>query len=134
MESENSQTSLEVLVSIGEQLRDQRTRKGLTTADVSARLCIMESHIRNIEDAVVDELPTHTYIIGYVRSYATMLDLDAASLCAELRASLSNDEKNPDFNFVENRLGNQAGNGRVALIALVAGFLIYGGWYASALV
>ncbi|MCE2516942.1 MAG: DUF4115 domain-containing protein [Alphaproteobacteria bacterium] len=104
-------------------------RQDLTTADVSARLRIMEDHIRNIENAVVDQLPTHTYIIGYVRSYASMLGLDAASLCAQLRDSLTTDEKNPDFNFVENKVTTRVGNGRVALVALLAGFLIYGGWY-----
>ena len=129
MESEVKQNSHEVLQNIGTKLREERMRQDLSISDVSARLRIMEDHLRNIENAEVDQLPTHAYIIGYVRSCATMLGLDAATLCAELRASLTNNEKNPDFNFVENKVTSRAGNGRVALVALVAGFLIYGGWY-----
>lgn len=130
MEQHDQKTSRDILLDIGTTIAAERERQGLTLSNVSQRLRILESHLEYIEAGNIDELPAMTYVIGYVRSYARMLGLDDAKLCAELKNSLSSNEDNPEFNFVENKLNNKNGAGRVALAAVIAGILIYGGWYS----
>lgn len=122
--------SQDVLVSIGLRLREERTRQDIKTADVSAKLRIMEPYIQAIEAGDTSELPTMTYVIGYIRTYASMLGMDAAAICAELKDSLADAEAKPDFNFIENKFESRVGAGRMALVALVVGFVAYGGWYS----
>ncbi|MGU9961974.1 MAG: helix-turn-helix domain-containing protein [Candidatus Puniceispirillales bacterium WSBS_2018_MAG_OTU23] len=129
MESEVKKSSQDVLTIIGDRLRAERTRQGLSTRDVSGRLRIMETHIRNIELGHLDGLPASTYIIGYLRSYSALLGMDTAILCGELKASFTTGESKPDLKFIDRNIHVRTGAGRVALAALIAGFAIYGGWY-----
>ena len=130
MEATTAKTSKDTLEKIGQDLRHERLRQGLSCAEISSRLRIPERYIEAIETADQDQLPAMTYVIGYVRSYGNMMGLDAAGFCAALKESLSIQENKPDFNFVEHRLDQKANSGRTALAAMVAAVMIYGGWYA----
>ena len=127
-------TSWDILTSIGAKLTAERERQGLTLKSVSQRLRILEDHLSYIETGKLDNLPAMTYVIGYVRSYARLLGLDDATLCAELKASLTSAEDKPEYNFIESNFDKKTGAGRVALAALVAGVLMYGGWYSFSVV
>lgn len=130
MENTGAKTSAEMLEEIGQALQAERACQNLTCADISNQLRIPQRYIEHIEAGATDQLPAMTYVIGYVRSYANLLKLDAASICADLKKSLTADENNPQFDFVDQRLDQKANSGRTALAALIAGVLIYGGWYA----
>lgn len=131
MSQETENKSQDVLRAIGKKLRAERKSQELSTSDIASRLRIMDSHIRNIEAGDLDGLPTFTYVIGYVRSYSGLLGMDSAALCAELKASLDKTENNPDLKFTDGQINARTGGGRVALAALVLGFVSYGGWYVS---
>lgn len=130
MEQEAPKTSKEMLVHVGGVLRNERMRQGLTCDDISARLRITLRNIENLEAGNIDDLPAMTYVIGYVRSYANLLGMDSVKICADLKASLTAEENNPEFDFVEQKLDQKANAGRTALAALIAAFVIYGGWYS----
>ena len=130
METTAVKTSAEVLKEIGQELQNERIRHGLTCADVSSKLRITQRYIENIEAGDASQLPAMTYVIGFIRSYANLLKLDSASLCASLKQSLSARENNPEFGFVDQGISQKANSGRTALAALIAGVMIYGGWYA----
>ena len=134
MEQQDHMTSRDILFEIGKTISTERERQGLTLDSVSQRLRILESHLADIEAGNLDNLPAMTYVIGYVRSYARLLGLDDAKLCSDLKNSLSTAEDKPEFDFVENRLDSKNGAGRVALVAVIVGILIYGGWYSISLV
>ena len=130
METPTAKTSAEVLKEIGQELQNERIRHGLTCADVSSKLRITQRYIEHIEAGDASQLPAMTYVIGFIRSYANLLKLDSASLCASLKQSLSAQENNPEFGFVDQGISQKANSGRTALAALIAGVMIYGGWYA----
>ena len=134
MEQQDQMTSQDILFDIGKTISAERERQGLTLDSVSQRLRILESHLVDIEAGNLVNLPAMTYVIGYVRSYARLLGLDDAKLCADLKNSLSSAEDKPEFDFVENRLDNKNGAGRLALVAVIVGILIYGGWYSISVV
>lgn len=119
-----------VLKKIGKILQTERREQGLTRQEISSQLRIAERYLKNIEIGNADELPTMAYVIGYVRTYANFLKLDAASLCAELKTSLSAQESRPQYEFINQKFQQKSTAGRTALAALVAGVVFYGGWYA----
>ena len=119
-----------VLKKIGKILQTERREQGLTRQEISSQLRIAERYLKNIEIGNADELPAMAYVIGYVRTYANFLKLDAASLCAELKISLSAKESRPQYEFINQKFQHKSTAGRTALAALVAGVVFYGGWYA----
>ena len=123
-------SSHDILKTIGATLAGERERQSLTLANISQRLRILEEHLTFIETGQMDKLPAMTYVIGYIRSYARLLQLDDVALCAELKASLTKEEDRPEYKFIENNVDKKTGAGRVALAALIAGIMIYGGWYS----
>jgi len=117
---------------IGLQLRNARRNKNLSLTDVAQELKIKKAYIEAIEKGLFSDLPGPTYAIGFVRSYAQMLDLDRADIVERFRSEIAGLEKKTELHFLvpakERRLPG------VALLAasLVAGIAVYGGWYLMA--
>jgi hypothetical protein len=61
---------------IGSSLREARTRQGLQFDEVEARTMIRGKYLRALEDEQFDVLPAHTYVKGFLRTYADALGLD----------------------------------------------------------
>src|ERR1700685_783791 len=68
------------LETVGHDLRAARLRRGDEIAQVSRTLKIRKDHLEALENDRVEDLPGKTYAIGFVRSYARHLGLDAAQL------------------------------------------------------
>jgi len=60
----------------GELLQAERQRRGLTEKSVANQLHITMHYVRAIESDHYDKLPGSVFAKGYVRSYATLLQLD----------------------------------------------------------
>lgn len=58
-------------------LRVAREKAGLTVEEVAEQLLLPVDIIRSIEKSDVDDLPSSTFVIGYIRSYAKILELSA---------------------------------------------------------
>jgi cytoskeleton protein RodZ len=68
------------LKDIGEALRAERERQGLSIEDVSERTKISRRNLEAIEAGRQDELPHLVYTRGFVKNYARLLSLDADKL------------------------------------------------------
>ncbi len=75
--------------SVAQQLRQAREQQKLTIYDVAEATKIRTDHVRALEDGTYDIFAAPVYIRGFVRTYATMLKLDAPQLLRELEAELS---------------------------------------------
>jgi cytoskeleton protein RodZ len=73
---------------IGDRLKAAREAKGITLDEIAARTRIPLRHLRHIEMGEWDALPAATYSVGFARSYATVVGLNAAEIGAELREQL----------------------------------------------
>ncbi len=62
---------------LGELLRSERVRQGLSLAEVARRLCLSEQQVTAIESPTHTSvpLPNPTFLRGYVRNYARILRL-----------------------------------------------------------
>lgn len=61
---------------IGESLREARTRRGLTIADVQKELRLRERYLNALEEEHWDQLPGEAYVKGFLRMYAEFLGLN----------------------------------------------------------
>lgn len=111
---------------IGSVLQQAREAQGASLEDISALLKIREDHLQALENNDFDRLPGHVYAIGFIRTYATHLALNAGELITlfkEATMSLP----------VEDAPYNEAGGEPVSLglkigLGVFAVFLVYLMW------
>jgi cytoskeleton protein RodZ len=77
------------LETVGQDLRAARLRRGDEIAAVSRALKIRKDHLEALEEDRVEDLPGKTYAIGFVRSYARHLGLDAAQYVERFKQDIS---------------------------------------------
>src|SRR3989338_10834209 len=80
--------------SLGEFLRQERERRGITIEQVASGRKISVRLLHSIEADRYGELPAKPFVRGFVQSYARFVGLDAAEVLARYRAFL--DEKSAD--------------------------------------
>jgi cytoskeleton protein RodZ len=74
---------------IGEQLKAERERLGLTLSDLAAKTRVPMRHLESIERSEFSALPGSTYTLGFARSYARALGMDAAKISGDLRTEMA---------------------------------------------
>ncbi len=74
---------------VGEKLKAERERLGLSLSDLAAKTRVPMRHLDAIEKSEFSALPGTTYTLGFTRSYARAVDLDAAALSSEMRTELA---------------------------------------------
>jgi cytoskeletal protein RodZ len=73
---------------VGDRLRSLREAQGLELSDIAARTRIPLRHLQAVEASDYAALPSQTYALGFVRSYARAVGASDAELAAQLRAEL----------------------------------------------
>ncbi len=73
---------------VGWFLQYERERRGDTLADAAAETRIKATYIHALEQGAMDQLPGWPYVIGYVRSYAKFLGLEAEPLVEHYQSFL----------------------------------------------
>lgn len=68
----------------GEILALTRKSKGLTIKDISEALHLLPLYVESLEAGNYKKIPSAAFVKGYMRSYATYLNLDADDLIARL--------------------------------------------------
>jgi cytoskeleton protein RodZ len=79
----------EKLACVGEELRQARQRRAKSLRDVSNALKISTDYLTALEMSRFADLPSRVYAIGYVRSCAAYLGLDAKDLVARFKTELA---------------------------------------------
>ncbi|HVY12964.1 MAG TPA: RodZ domain-containing protein, partial [Alphaproteobacteria bacterium] len=73
---------------VGETLREAREGAGFTLAEVADEVKIKLSYLQAIEDGRYGDLPSRTYAVGFVRTYAQALGLQSEELVARCRSEV----------------------------------------------
>jgi cytoskeleton protein RodZ len=74
---------------VGQELRAGRLRRGDDLATVSRDLKIRKDHLEAVEEDRLENLPGRTYAIGFVRSYAGYLGLNATEMVERYKQEIS---------------------------------------------
>lgn len=77
------------LDTVGQDLRTARLRRGDDLATVSRALKIRKDHLEALEEDRIEALPGRTYAVGFVRSYADYLGLDAVQCVERYKAEIA---------------------------------------------
>jgi cytoskeleton protein RodZ len=114
---------------VGTDLRAARLRRGDEIAQVSRALKIRKDHLEALENDRLEDLPGKTYAIGFVRSYARHLGLDAGLYVERFKREISGrtDEQSREpapIHLDDRRLPQ----GWRIIAGVVAILLIWGGW------
>jgi cytoskeleton protein RodZ len=72
--------------SYGARLAWERSRAGLSVNDIAARLRLHPNQILAIEREDLSKLPAVAYVRGFIRSYARLVNADAAALLTDFAA------------------------------------------------
>ena len=128
---ENRQTDSDQLAAVGVALKAARRAAGFSLDDVSARLCISVRYLKAIEGGNRAQIPGTTYMLGFVRSYAKLLKLDADALCGRIIDSMPMDALKPEYQAIGSAMEVQHYPMRYIIGAVAGLVLLYGGWYLS---
>jgi len=74
---------------VGQDLRAARLRRGDEIAQVSRALKIRKDHLEALEEDRLEDLPGKTYAVGFVRSYARHLGLDASAYVERFKREIA---------------------------------------------
>jgi hypothetical protein len=80
---------------IGPSLREARTRRGLSPADVHKAIRIRERYLTALEEERWDMLPGDAYTKGFLRTYAEFLGLHGQLYIDEFNARIAAHEEEP---------------------------------------
>lgn len=80
---------------IGEMLRSEREKRGLSLNEVESALKIRAVYIEALETDRFEDIPAEVYRIGYLKNYARLLGLDHNDLVDRYRTSVAGSEQKP---------------------------------------
>ena len=123
------QTNSDALVALGNELKNARRAAGLSLNDVSVRLCISIRYLKAIEGGDPALIPGTTYMLGFVRSYARLLKLDADEFCNRVIDNMPKNALRPEYQAVGNVVETSEYPIRYIVGAAAVVVLVYGGWY-----
>jgi cytoskeletal protein RodZ len=83
------------MFAIGDSLREARTRRGLSSADVQKGIRIRERYLTALEEERWELLPGEAYTKGFLRTYAEFLGLDGNLYIDEYNARIAVHDEEP---------------------------------------
>jgi cytoskeleton protein RodZ len=81
--STKSAANTEITPGFGQILHDERIKRGLSVGEVARRLRLSEQQVEAIEAQDFAKLPAVTFLRGYVRNYANLLQLEGVNRLLE---------------------------------------------------
>jgi cytoskeleton protein RodZ len=113
----------------GADLRAARERVGWSLDELAGALRMRPSQLEALEAGRISELPGGAYALGFLRSYATLLGLDANEVTRRFRAEASQVNAVPELSFPVPVPGRRVPAGAVMLVGILLVVGTYAGWY-----
>jgi len=120
-ESDEVLDSASVVHGVGHMLRNARLARKMSVEEVSRQLRISVEQVEAIEKENFNVLPGRTFVRGFVRNYANLMQLDATSIVQLLpgpTTTVSHIEHTP-FKIQEMRPSSRDGRGPSSLVLII---------------
>lgn len=105
---------------VGQILAEARKEQNLTIQQVANKIFIRQRYLKDIEEGDLTDLPGRVYILGFIRTYARLLNLDGE----ELIRRMSNLGSLPDYQPSQISIGARSEEDPNYLVLIVSGVLI----------
>ncbi len=123
---------------IGALLVEARENKNLSSQDIAEQMYLALDVILQLEENQFDQALPHTFIRGYLRSYAQKVGVDAENICVEFdrQTGFSNEPlKNMDvvssFGRRRKEFNSNSIVFKIVTLIIVISLLIFAGWEVS---
>ena len=122
------------LDTVGQDLRAARLRRGDDLATVSRVLKIRKDHLEALEEDRIEALPGRTYAVGFVRSYADYLGLDAVQCVERFKAEIAgrSDTTTPAITVIDEDAEHRMPHGWKIMAGVVVALVAYGAYQLAA--
>jgi cytoskeleton protein RodZ len=128
--SARTENTVQEAARVGEELREARIALGISVEDAATQLRINKRYLVALEEGRVKDLPGAAYAVGFVRSYATALGLDADDAVRRFRdVSGTATAKQGDLVFPEPVPRRGIPTGVLAALGLALAMGGYVAWY-----
>jgi cytoskeleton protein RodZ len=119
------------LETVGQDLRAARLRRGDDLAAVSRALKIRRDHLEALEEDRLEALPGRTYAVGFVRTYADYLGLDAARVIERYKTQIAGrtDDLTPTITVIDDDENRRLPQGWKIIVGVVFLLLAYGAYH-----
>lgn len=115
---------------VGATLRNARAKTGKSLGEVATLLRIRQPYLLALEEGRHRDLPGGAYAIGFLRTYADFLALDAEEMVRRFRAEASGDlNARSELIFPSPVSEGRIPGGAVLFVGLLVAGLAYGAWY-----
>ena len=115
--------------SAGAFLKEARINSKISLSEASAYLRINIKYLKLIEDSCYEDLPGPTYAIGFIRSYAEYLGVDAKSLIDQYKEETANLNVLPGLEFPLPANIGWFPSGKIVLICVFFSLFALVGWF-----
>ncbi len=127
--SETEEAVEEAPLTVGARLREAREAKGLSLHQVADILRLRASQVHALEEGDFKSLPGQTFVTGFLRSYANLLDLDAVAIVELYKNEEGNGLHVPSLAFPEPTTGGRIPGAGILLGTLVFALILLAGWF-----
>jgi cytoskeleton protein RodZ len=128
--SARTENTVQEAARVGEELREARIALGVSIEDAATQLRINKRYLQALEEGRIKDLPGAAYAVGFVRSYATALGLDADDAVRRFRdMSGTAVTKSGDLVFPEPVPRRGVPTGVLAALGLALAMGGYIAWY-----
>ena len=114
---------------VAAELSQARRSRRIDLHDAARELCIRFEHLEAIEERRFEDLPGRAYALGFLRSYATYLGLDADHLVARFKAETADFGGRQKLHFPAPVDEGRVPKWPLVLLALALAAAVYAGWY-----
>lgn len=114
---------------VGADLRVARERTGYTREEVADGLRIRLPYIEALEDGRIADLPGTAYALGFLRTYAEALGLDADEMSRRFKAEADEVNIKTELEFPTPSPRGRLPTGAMVLLGVVLVIGTYIGWY-----
>jgi cytoskeleton protein RodZ len=114
---------------VGHVLKYARQKANISLDEVSWNLRISKIYLEAIEDSRSDALLERVYTLGFVRSYAAYLGLNADEIVGRFKAEVFGDHQFEPLVFLAPEAEASSPRGTIILLSSMVALLCIGGWY-----
>ena len=116
---------------IGTEFAAARLQTGMDVGQVATALRIRKEHLAAIEEGRFADLPAPAYALGFVRSYADYLGLDAAAAVEAFKQETSTSRRRTPLVFPTAEPMDRMPRGWLLGLSAVLAAVVFGAWYYS---